>query len=40
LAEEEGIKVATVHKVVQKQLKLFPYKVTAGQELKPMSHEK
>jgi hypothetical protein len=34
LAQEEGIGLAAVHKVVRKQFKLFPYKVTAVQNLK------
>jgi hypothetical protein len=40
LAREEGIRLATAHKVVQKQLKLFPYKVTTVQDLRPADHEK
>jgi hypothetical protein len=39
LAQEEGNGLATAHKAVRKQLKLFPYKVTAVQELKPADHE-
>jgi hypothetical protein len=40
LAQEEGVGLATVHKSVRKQLKLFPYEVTAVQVLKLADHEK
>jgi hypothetical protein len=40
LAQEEDIGLAKAHKVVQEKLQLFPYKVTAVQELKPAHHEK
>jgi transposase len=35
LAQEEDIGLATAHKAVREKLQLFPYKVTAMQELKP-----
>jgi hypothetical protein len=34
LAQEKDIGLATAHKAVREKLKLFPYKVTAVQELK------
>jgi len=40
LAQEEDIGLATAHKAVREKWKLFPYKVTAVQELKPADHEK
>jgi transposase len=40
LAQEEDIGLATAHKAVREKLQLFPYKVTAVQELKPADHEK
>jgi hypothetical protein len=40
LAQEKDIAIATAHKVSREKLNLFPYKVTAVQELKPANHEK
>jgi hypothetical protein len=40
LAQEKNIGLATAHKAVREKLNLFPYKVTAAQELKPADHEK
>jgi transposase len=40
LAQEEDIGLATALKAVRKKLNLFPYKLTAVQELKPADHEK
>jgi hypothetical protein len=40
LAQEKDIRLATEHKVAREKLNLFPYKVTAVQELKPADHEK
>jgi hypothetical protein len=40
LAKEKNIGLATSHKVVRENLQLFPYKVTAVQEMKPADHEK
>jgi hypothetical protein len=40
LAQEEDIGLATAHKAVREKLNLFPYKVTALQELKPADREK
>jgi hypothetical protein len=40
LAQEKDIGLATAHKTVREKLNLFPYKVTAVQELKPADHEK
>jgi len=39
LVQEEDIGLATAHKAVQEKLKLFPYKVTAEQELKLADHK-
>jgi hypothetical protein len=39
LAQEKDIALATAHKAVREKLNLFPYKVTAVQELKPADHE-
>jgi hypothetical protein len=39
LAQEKDICLATAHKAVLEKLNLFPYKVTAVQELKPADHE-
>jgi hypothetical protein len=38
-SQEEGIGLETAHKAVGKQLKLFIYKVTSVQDLKPAEHE-
>jgi hypothetical protein len=35
LSQEKDIVLATAHKAVREKLNLFPYKVTAVQELKP-----
>jgi hypothetical protein len=40
LAQEEDIGLATAHKAVREKFQLFPYKVTAVQELKPAGHDK
>jgi hypothetical protein len=40
LAQEKDISLATAHKAVREKLNLFPYKVTAVQEMKPEDHEK
>jgi len=40
LAQEEDIGLVTPHKAVREKLKLFPYKVTAVQGLKPADLEK
>lgn len=40
LAQEENVALATVHKVVKKTFKLFPYKVTAVQQLQLLDSEK
>ena len=40
LAQEEDIGLATARKAVREKGELFPYKVTAVQELKPAGHEK
>jgi transposase len=40
LAPEKDIGLATAHKSVREKLNLFPYKLTAVQELKPADHEK
>jgi transposase len=40
LAQEKDIGRATAHKAVREKLNIFPYKVTAVQELKPADHEK
>jgi hypothetical protein len=40
LAQEKDIALATAHKAVRGKLKLFPYNLTAVQELKPTDHEK
>jgi transposase len=40
LAQEKDIRLATAHKAVREKLNLFPYKVTAVQELKPADQEK
>jgi len=40
LAQEEDIRLTTAHKTVREKMKLFPYKVTAVQELKTAAHEK
>jgi hypothetical protein len=37
LAQEKDIGLATAHKAFRENLNLFPYKVTAVQELKPAS---
>jgi transposase len=39
LAQEKDIGLATANKAVREKLSLFPYKVTAVQELKPANHE-
>jgi hypothetical protein len=40
LAQEKDVGLATAHKAVREKLNLFPYKVTAVQELKPANDEK
>jgi hypothetical protein len=40
LAQEKDIGLAIAHKAVREKLNLFPYKVTAVQELNPGDHEK
>ena len=40
LVQEEDIGLSTAQKAVQEKLKIFPYKVTAVQELKPADCEK
>lgn len=40
LAQESDISVYTAHKAVREKLCLFPYKITAVQELKPADYEK
>jgi hypothetical protein len=40
LAQEKDIGLAKAQKAVRVKLNLFPYKVTAVQELKPAQHEK
>ena len=40
LAQQHDIGLATAHKAVRRQLKLFPYKIMAVQELKTTDHEK
>ena len=40
LAQQHGTGLATAHKAVRRQLKLFPYKIMAVQELKTTDHEK
>jgi transposase len=40
LAQEKDIGIATAHKAVREELNLFPYTVTAVQELKLADHEK
>jgi hypothetical protein len=40
LAHEKDIELATAHKAAREKLNLFPYKVTAVQELTPADHEK
>jgi transposase len=40
LEQEEDIGLPTAHKAVREKLNLFPYKVTAVQELKPADDEK
>jgi hypothetical protein len=40
LVQEKDIGLATAHKAVRENLNLFPYKVTAVQELKPADYEK
>jgi hypothetical protein len=40
LAQGNGIGLAMAHKTVREKLKLFQYKVTAVQELKPVDHGK
>jgi transposase len=39
LAQEKDIWLSTTHKAVRENLNLFPYKVTAVQELKPADHK-
>jgi transposase len=39
LAQQKAIGLATAHKAVRENLNIFPYKVTAVQELKPADHE-
>jgi hypothetical protein len=38
LAQGDDIRLATAHKAVREKLQLFPYEVTAVQELKPADH--
>jgi hypothetical protein len=40
LAQENDIELATAHKAVREKFNIFPYTVTAVQELKPANHEK
>ena len=40
LAQNHDIGLATAHKAVRRQLKLFPYKIMAVQKLKTADHEK
>jgi hypothetical protein len=40
LAQEKDIGLTTAHKAVREKLKLFPYVVTAVQEMKPADYEK
>ena len=40
LAQQHDIGLATAHKAVRRELKLFPYKIMAVQELKTTGHEK
>ena len=40
LAQQHDIGLATAHKAIREQLKLFPYKIMAVQELKTTDHEK
>ena len=40
LAQQHDIGLATAHKAVRRQLKLFPHKILAMQELKTTDHEK
>jgi hypothetical protein len=40
LAQEKDIGLATAHKAAREKLQLFPYKVTAVQELKSADHER
>jgi hypothetical protein len=40
LAQEKDIRLVTVRKAVRERVNLFPYKVTALQELNPADHEK
>ena len=40
LAQQHDIGLATAHKAVRRELKLFPYKIMAVQELKTTDHEK
>jgi hypothetical protein len=40
LAQEKYLGLETAHKAVREKLSLFPYKVTAVQELKTADHEK
>jgi hypothetical protein len=40
LAQEKDIGLVTALKAVRQKLKLFPYKGTALQNLKPADHEK
>ena len=40
LAQQHDIGLATAHKVVRRQLKLFLYEIMAVQELKTTNHEK
>jgi hypothetical protein len=40
LAQEKDIGHVTAHKATREKSQLFPYKVTAVQELKPADHKK
>ena len=40
LAQQHDIGFATAHKAIRRQLKVFPYKITAVQEMKTTDHEK
>ena len=40
LVQQHDIGLATAHKAVRRELKLFPYKIMAVQELKTTDHKK
>ena len=40
LAQQHDIGLATAHKAIRRQLKVFPYKIMAVQKLKTTDHEK